>query len=117
MQLITIGSDPQSSIIILVQDEESKVTRSLSDREIIEQVRMLYSDVILVNSLWNDPVKDEDHANATLMIHSMEVEVDTIQEEDIELHRMLTKRFDYHEVILRDNCITEVSEEASGIIR
>ena len=86
MQVITIGIDPQPSIILHVQDKDSMVTRSLSNREIIEELRNLHSDVILVYSLWNESVKDEDHANAPLIIHSTEVEVDTIQEEEVELH-------------------------------
>lgn len=91
------------------------VTNSLGNREIIEKLRMLDSDVLLGNSLWNESVKVEDHANGTLIIHSMKVEVDTIQEVEVEPHRIFIHEFNDNVVILMDNCMTEATQIISGV--
>ena len=66
---------------------------------------------------WNESVKDEDHANVTFVIRSMEVDVDTITEEDIELHKTVTKGPVNQVVNRTNNCSVVVSKVGKGILR
>ena len=78
---------------------------------------MLDSDVLLGNSLWNESVEVKDHANGTLIIDCMEVEVDTIQEVELEPHRIFILEFNDHVVILMNNWIGEAVKIVNDVKR
>ena len=81
-----------------------------------EEVIVLHSDVSRVKILGKDSFrKKEDHANATLVIYSLEVEVDTWIEEDIKRHTIVTREHDRQEGIRRNNCIVEAKNVGSDI--
>ena len=113
---VTVRSDPFPSVIVNVQDDESILTHTLNKREVIEQLWMLNSKVVLVNSPWNESVEVEHHANAAFMVHTMEVESDTIKEVDVEPHRILIHTFNGYEVVPRNNCIGEEDKKIVGVL-
>ena len=83
-----------------------------------EEVIVLHSDVSRVKILGKDSFREkEDHANATLVIYSLEVEVDTWIEEDIKRHTIVTREHHRHEGIRTNNCILEARNVGSDILR
>ena len=80
------------------------VTSSPRKHVLTEEHREHYTDMIQVCISWNESVKEEDHANVTLVIRSMEVDVDTFTEVDIELHITVTKGSVNPVVIRTNNC-------------
>ena len=109
-----ISSDPNPTIILGFQDEDSLVNRKIPKRVMYEEVIVLHFDVSRVKILGKDSFREkEDHANATLVIYSMEVEVDTWIEEDIKRHTIVTREHHRYEGIRRNNCIAEASNVGS----
>ena len=117
MQVLISSSDPRLRFILHVDNENNIVTSSPRKRVLTEELREHYTDVSQVCISWNESVKEEDHANATHVIRSMEVDVDTITEVDIELHITVTKGSVNPVVIRTNNCLGVASNVGSGIIR
>ena len=117
VEVLIISSDPRPRIILHVQDEDSMVTSSPRNGVLTEDLMVPHCNVSQVYISWNESVKEEDHANATHVIRSMEVEADTITEEDIELHITVSKGSVNQVVIRTNNCLFEASNISSGIIR
>jgi DNA-binding FadR family transcriptional regulator len=104
VQVLTSSSDPCLRFILNVHNEDNIVTSSPRKHVLTVELREHYTDVIQVCISWNESVKEEDHANVTLVIRSMEVDVDTFTEVDIELHITVTKGSVNPVVIRTNNC-------------
>ena len=104
MQVLISSSDPCLRFILNVHNEDNIVTSSPRKHVLTVELREHYTDVIHVCISWNESVKEEDHANVTLVIRSMEVDVDTFTEVDIELHITVTKGSVNPVVIRTNNC-------------
>jgi hypothetical protein len=104
VQVLISSSDPRLRVILHVDNENNMVTSSPRKHVLTEEHREHYTDMIQVCISWNESVKEEDHANVTHVIRSMEVDVDTFTEVDIELHITVTKGSVNPVVIRTNNC-------------
>ena len=111
---VSVSSSDGRGIPICIQDKESIVIRSFHDLEVVEGQRMLNLDPEPVSVLGADEVIEaKEHTMVSLIINRAEVEGCTINEEEVKPHDPLVVTNLNKVVIMRNNCICEVSVHRS----